>query len=208
MHLQHLSQQHDSDNMLVTCISIQNPKYDRQLSLLSPCKCWAAVTQAMLYEELPIFNGGAFFTSHSHGIHQSIFNLRHFQSATVANCGPLCSVMWSEWILIIPRELSILCNMDWPRQCWKILWLIVSKTPLADMGELTAALFTSQRTVQVFRLSWLSKSKGFTPDRIIQGYFSGLSCSYTANWLNCEYCYGGDKCQMEVSVNNKVLFTW
>lgn len=151
MHLQHLSQQHHSDNMLVTCVLNLNPKYDRRPNLLSPCKCWAAVNQGMLYEALPIFNGGAFFLLAPMGFIKAFLpNLRGFQSANAANSGPLCSVMWNEGILIIPRELPILCNMDWPRHGWKILWLIISKTLLADMRKLTAAVFTSQRTVQVF----------------------------------------------------------
>lgn len=53
------------------------------------------------------------------------------------------AVQWQ--IPIIPRELPVLHNMDWPRHWWKILWLTISKTSLADMSELTVGtVFTSQ----------------------------------------------------------------
>lgn len=103
-------------------------------------------------------------------------NLRCFQSAITANCGQLLSVIWSERFSNRSRSSPGNCPfyVTWtkPRHWWKILWPMISKTPFADMSELTAAVFMSQRTVQVSQLSWLSKCQGFTPDRVIQGYFS------------------------------------
>lgn len=124
----------------------------------------------MLCETLPIPNSAAFFLLTPMGfVKASLLSLRSVQSAIRAKCGPPCWAMWSGWILIIPRELPILCNMDSWRCWWKILWLIVSKS---DMGELSAALFASQRTVQVSQSSWFSECQGFTPARMDRGYFS------------------------------------
>lgn len=135
----------------------------------------------MLSEALPIFTGGAFIvSSRSHGIHQSIFTqFTVFSKCNYGQTGDnLRSIMWS--------ERSSDRSQSSPGNCPSyITWTdrgTGGKSFDQRLQRLRSQIWASlllvqfsranEKTMQVSQLSWLSECQGFTPDRVIQGYFS------------------------------------